>query len=841
MLGARTTTTGRRARQKSTGIDRLRHSHHSHDHHDHDIRRSFDGDSAHSRRYSPTHTLSNEPQPEPQLEHRGPTAATDTHRGVAPLSQPAQLRSVADDPDGLIQQQPAGTEMTEMTELLRPPPALPPLARVGAKTPPRRGSGLPRDQVQESRGQTPERARGAADLQAVAAAATPPPSPSSTKESLQKKADARWKIQELFIAIRKSKSKERTGACRKAMTACWQFNFEPQKRKRLLWDLFVLCLVIFSSFWEPFKAAFGDKLPHGNDMMFWEWIIDICFYSDIVLKFFTGVDKGYEVVMDRKQIAIDYVWPGKPGWFIFDLVATVEWDQIVRAIKGGHGDGDTKMIKLCRLIKVARLARMGRLLDSLTTSWTIHTEYIQAIKFVIYVLIVAHILACFFFMVPAVFDDPIGPGCAARDNQLDGVTCYYADSWRTTYELETMPAGTQYVQALYWSLTTMTTIGYGDRGPQSSDEIIFTMVAEVLGLAVFALLLNQISILKEVVGSQNRGHYEQKNQIVGFLKHNDVNRKMIREVVKFLNFKAKGHSGHALKDSEDSCFSNLSRPLRDRIKQQLFAPALKKVRFFGHSPKDVQERDSLRETFDSIDTDGSNSLDPSEIKQLMEKLLKGKGKAVDDDTVGEAMREMQGLSNMDPVGAQDKVVDFDEFQRWWYLKTHGRPKMPKCPEPFLNQIASLMSDNLMPHGEGEMIVGRMHYNEIKPTAAMDDDWGYEYGDEMWLVLNGSVVIMKRPPREYDRVSARFKWNEKNPNDKYASHKFRENPKKLLFSPNPPRWGCVYEVKPAMRTCMVSHEEPSYGKSAALLQQLCVSLRALGTVFSSEALRARVCR
>jgi hypothetical protein len=208
-------------------------------------------------------------------------------------------------------------------------------------------------------------------------------------------------------------------------------------------------------------------------------------------------------------------------------------------------------------------------------------------------------------------------------------------------------------------------------------------VSRVSWLAVFALLLNQISILKEVSGEQNRAHYEQKNSIVGFLKNNGVNREMIQQVVKFLNFKAKGHSGHAIQDGEGSHFSHLSRPLRDRIKQELFAPALKRVRFFGHSVKDEQERESLRETFNSIDIDGNNSLDHYEIQQLMTKLLAGKGKEVDEATVKEAMREMQGIASfvhrlrmreMQGLSAtkpaetseQDQVVDFDEFQRWWY-------------------------------------------------------------------------------------------------------------------------------------------------------------------------------
>lgn len=48
----------------------------------------------------------------------------------------------------------------------------------------------------------------------------------------------------------------------------------------------------------------------------------------------------------------------------------------------------------------------------------------------------------------------------------------------------------------------MTTIGYGDRGPQLTEEIIYTMMAEVLGLSFFAMLLNQIAALQEVLGRQ---------------------------------------------------------------------------------------------------------------------------------------------------------------------------------------------------------------------------------------------------------------------------------------------------------------------------------------------------
>ena len=48
------------------------------------------------------------------------------------------------------------------------------------------------------------------------------------------------------------------------------------------------------------------------------------------------------------------------------------------------------------------------------------------------------------------------------------------------------------------ALTTITTIGYGDFGPKMPEEIIFVVVAQVLGISVFALFLLQIQSLYDV-------------------------------------------------------------------------------------------------------------------------------------------------------------------------------------------------------------------------------------------------------------------------------------------------------------------------------------------------------
>eukprot|EP01048_Picozoa_sp_COSAG05_P023389 COSAG05_NODE_5046_length_1280_cov_6.022862_4_plen_56_part_01 len=39
-----------------------------------------------------------------------------------------------------------------------------------------------------------------------------------------------------------------------------------------------------------------------------------------------------------------------------------------------------------------------------------------------------------------------------------------------------------YIDSMYWSLTTMTTIGYGDRGPQTQVKIIFVIIPSVISV-----------------------------------------------------------------------------------------------------------------------------------------------------------------------------------------------------------------------------------------------------------------------------------------------------------------------------------------------------------------------
>ena len=59
-------------------------------------------------------------------------------------------------------------------------------------------------------------------------------------------------------------------------------------------------------------------------------------------------------------------------------------------------------------------------------------------------------------------------------------------SWLEMDDLYTAESSMGYLYAFYWSLMTITTIGYGDIHPVSPPGRIFGLVAMMIGATVFA-------------------------------------------------------------------------------------------------------------------------------------------------------------------------------------------------------------------------------------------------------------------------------------------------------------------------------------------------------------------
>lgn len=93
---------------------------------------------------------------------------------------------------------------------------------------------------------------------------------------------------------------------------------------------------------------------------------------------------------------------------------------------------------------------------------------------VVYLLITIHIIACCWLF----FGERI-PGSWLR-NPVEGM------GQRTD-------STTKYITSIYWVVTTLTTVGYGDYKGFTSEEYIITMVVEFIGILFFSIMMGSIN------------------------------------------------------------------------------------------------------------------------------------------------------------------------------------------------------------------------------------------------------------------------------------------------------------------------------------------------------------
>jgi len=95
-----------------------------------------------------------------------------------------------------------------------------------------------------------------------------------------------------------------------------------------------------------------------------------------------------------------------------------------------------------------------------------------------------------------------------------------------TYTLKNITVDSEtaepYRMAIYWSLTTMTTVGYGDVVPILNNEKILAMVAMVLGGTVFGYIVGSVTLTIEGMDMQAKYFQEKMTIIDGYLRERSI-------------------------------------------------------------------------------------------------------------------------------------------------------------------------------------------------------------------------------------------------------------------------------------------------------------------------------
>nr|XP_043895400.1 potassium voltage-gated channel subfamily H member 2-like isoform X2 [Solea senegalensis] len=282
---------------------------------------------------------------------------------------------------------------------------------------------------------------------------------------------------------------------------------------KAVWDWLILLLVIYTAIVTPYSAAFllNDQEEAAiqkcgyscSPLNVVDLIVDIMFIIDILINFRTTyVNSNDEVVSHPLRIAVHYF----KGWFLIDMVAAIPFDLLIYR----NGEETTTLIGLLKTARLLRLVRVARKLDR-------YSEYGAAVLFLLMCTfaLIAHWLACIWYAI----------GSVERNGSI-GWLHTLGDQLGKHYNDSIPGSGPsikdKYVTALYFTFSSLTSVGFGNVSPNTNSEKIFSICVMLIGSLMYASIFGNVSAIIQRLYSGTARYHTQMLRVREFIRFHQI-------------------------------------------------------------------------------------------------------------------------------------------------------------------------------------------------------------------------------------------------------------------------------------------------------------------------------
>lgn len=271
---------------------------------------------------------------------------------------------------------------------------------------------------------------------------------------------------------------------------------------------------------------------------------------------------GLLVTFEAVLLPADLVFVLPLPTYVFELGATLFLgvDFVVR-LRGSGKQPSERMLLLCdlvaalplglatgssllHLLRLLKLARVVSLIQGWRKRQVLPGNLLRLIFFCYGLLLVAHWISC---------------GWAALRTTPDGMT-----GW------------TRYLQAVYWCIQTLATVGYGDVTPQNNVQMLYTIGAMLLGVGVYAYLIGNIATLLTQIDPIRTRYREQLDQMVAFMHYRRLPHPLQERIRHYLDYRWQQRLGY----EESTLVALLPPSLQAEVTLHLKRDLIEKVPLF---------------------------------------------------------------------------------------------------------------------------------------------------------------------------------------------------------------------------------------------------------------------
>ena len=332
------------------------------------------------------------------------------------------------------------------------------------------------------------------------------------------------------------------------------------------WSFYLILLMVYTAIFMPYYLAFVE-----NEIMIWtvlENLVDFSFLFDILINFNTSY---YEVnsstqdnilITDRKLITKKYM----KTWFAFDLLSSIPFSLIITStvritstlIKFSKIPKLYRLLKMFRFMKMSKYLKKVNLIQKIISYFNFNFGMTKLISFLATTLVFSHIFGCLWYLLPRIFDE---------DN-----------NWVIKFNLLDESPFRLYIFSLYYSFTTLFTVGFGDIYAVNEIERILSILWMLFGIGFYSFTIGTLSsVLADMDSRENKLKYK-LSILNDFTKEANLSISLKDKIKKVLIFNSEKHTFSWAE--KQTMFNELPINLKVDIAKSMKEGYLKDIPFF---------------------------------------------------------------------------------------------------------------------------------------------------------------------------------------------------------------------------------------------------------------------
>lgn len=365
------------------------------------------------------------------------------------------------------------------------------------------------------------------------------------------------------------------------------------------WDVGMIFVILMCVVMTPFQMAFPRRRcenPWTSSMELFNLGLDAILLWDCAITFNTAIFAGGTYETRRRHVAEHYL----KGWFTLDFAASIPSNHILHLLAGCTNERGAlksvgflvkvlKTLKMVRLLRIVRLIKLMRAMDQwgdTDPSTSPFKDFIRFSRLVLFIAVLSHLAAC----VLVIIADP------HRPDVLDGsarswVTNFYETSCARQLARTGASSGVEcatpstlrlYTIALYWAVTTLTTVGYGDVNSGSTVERLFAILIMIVGVSYYTYIISSLSSIISTFDSNAAQVNEKLVAVRGFVRENRLPGPLSSKVMSFFQaYYAASNWRMNLYDASE-LLANMPVALRCDIIMYIERETISRIRFLDN-------------------------------------------------------------------------------------------------------------------------------------------------------------------------------------------------------------------------------------------------------------------